>query len=385
MVERILLIFGTRPEAIKMAPLVRRFRECSDRFDLKVCVTAQHREMLDQALGFFGIKPDIDLDLMKPNQSLSELTADIIPHLSDVLRDIKPSLLLVQGDTTTAFVGALAAFYQQIPVGHVEAGLRTNNIYAPFPEEVNRRLISVIATLHFAPTENAARSLHAEGCNKQSIYVTGNTVVDALKIGLSIIKETGELRAQLDTWFTRRIAMAANIATGRSRLVLITCHRRESFGAGLESICYAIRELSVRYPGHAFIYPVHLNPNVQGPVFKILGDLPNVSLIEPLDYPRMIYLMTKTYLILTDSGGIQEEAPSLKIPVLVMRNTTERPEGVMLGSSILVGTNKKEIVKQASALLDDQQLYESMQMRENPYGDGRASERIVRAIEDRLL
>jgi UDP-N-acetylglucosamine 2-epimerase (non-hydrolysing) len=383
--KRILLIFGTRPEAIKMFPLIKRFRECSDRFDLKVCVTAQHREMLDQALRFFGIKPDIDLDLMKPDQSLSELTADIILHLSDVLRDIKPSLLLVQGDTTTAFVGTLAAFYQQIPVGHVEAGLRTNNIYDPFPEEVNRRLISDIATLHFAPTENAARSLRAAGCNKQSIYVTGNTVVDALKIGLSIIRDNRELRAQLDTWFTRRIARAANIATGRSRLVLITCHRRESFGAGLESICYAIRELSIKYSGDVFVYPVHLNPNVQGPVFKILGHLPNVSLIEPLDYPRMIYLMTRSYLILTDSGGIQEEAPSLKIPVLVMRNVTERPEGVQLGGSILVGTNKETIVNQSSALLDDLQLYKSMQMTENPYGDGRASERIVGTIEERLL
>ncbi len=383
--ETILVIFGTRPEAIKMAPVIKLLHHCRDLFDVKVCVTSQHRQMLDQVLQFFNIVPDIDFDLMKPNQTLPELTAGCMLQLSGVLSDLKPSFVLVQGDTTTAFMGALAAFYQKVPVGHVEAGLRTNNIYAPFPEEVNRRLISVIAECQFAPTESAAQSLRDEGISDKSIYVTGNTIVDALYRGLSIIGERKDLKNKLEVWFQQEIGMSENIIMGKSRMILITAHRRESFGKGLESICHAIRDLSFKYLRHAFVYPVHLNPNVQVPVFGILGKLPNVFLIEPVDYAKMLYLMTKSYLILTDSGGIQEEAPSLHIPVLVMRDQTERPEGVHMGSSILVGNNTKEIVKQASTLLDNEQLYTSMQLRYNPYGDGHASEQIIRILEKKLL
>lgn len=378
--KKILFIFGTRPEAIKMAPLIKTMK-ADDAFDVYVCITAQHRQMLDQVLDFFQIKPDFDLNLMSPDQSLSELTAKILVTLPTVFSEVHPEAVFVQGDTTTAFTGAISAFYHKIPVGHVEAGLRTNNRYSPFPEEVNRRVISSIAEMNFAPTQKAYQNLKNEGVGSGSIYFTGNTVVDALQNGLSILKNDKKLLSGIEEWFIAEIAAAKKILEGKSRLVLITGHRRENFGDRFESICKAIAKLSEKFPEDTFIYPVHLNPNVQKPVYRILGAHQNVFLIDPVDYPKMLYLLSKTVLILTDSGGIQEEAPTLKIPVLILRDDTERPELVDLGGSLLVGSRENDIIKYASALLNDKKLYSSMQVDHNPYGDGRASIRIMDAFK----
>lgn len=376
--KKIFVVLGTRPEAIKLAPLIRLLQKEKDGLEVMVCSTGQHRQMLDQVLLFFDIKPHVDLNLMLPNQSLSELTVRTISAITPILEKFRPSLVLVQGDTTTAYAAAVAAFYLKIPVGHIEAGLRTNDLYAPFPEEMNRRAISVVSKLHFAPTEGAKQSLLGEGFPAHTIFVTGNTVVDALLSGLSIIEGNVHLRQSLDFWFHKMIP-------AESRLILITGHRRESFGEGFESICAAIRELSQRYPGHMFIYPVHLNPNVQEPVLRILGGLKNVFLLEPVEYPKMLYLISKSYLILTDSGGVQEEAPSLKIPVLVMREKTERPEGVALGTSVLVGNSQDTIVDRATAYLGDEELYRKSQVGVNPYGDGQASRRIIDHLSKYLI
>jgi len=378
--KKILLIFGTRPEAIKMAPLAKALQK-NAQFDVITCVTAQHRQMLDQVLVFFNIRPDVDLDLMQPNQTLSDFAAHALRRLSSTLSEIKPDLILVQGDTTTAFAGALAAFYQKIPVGHVEAGLRTGDLCAPFPEEANRHLISVLARWHFAPTKRAETQLLSEGIPQESVFITGNTVIDALYDGLALLKKNDSLRQTLDVWFQKEISRANQVDSGKSRVILITGHRRENFGEGFESICSAIRELALRHPKDIFIYPVHLNPNVQAPVQKILQGLPNVSLLPPVEYPKMLYLLSKTYMILTDSGGIQEEAPSLKIPTLVMRDKTERPEGVTLGALRLVGNTKAKIVEEASELLENISLYRRMQIEMSPYGDGKAAQRIVGLLQ----
>ena len=383
MKKKILILFGTRPEAIKLAPLILALRK-EKAFKTTVCVTAQHRQMLDQVLSFFNIKPDIDLNIMKPDQSIEELTADIFSKLTPVIKKASPDMIVVQGDTTTTLASALAAFFQKVPVGHVEAGLRTHDIYAPFPEELNRQFVSRIAQLNFAPTDTAVRDLLAEGINKSSIYKTGNTVVDAMKLGMGIIKNDKSLHNKLENWFHNTIDSDNNVITNRSKLILITGHRRESFGKGFQNICTAIKELSFLFSSHLFVYPVHLNPNVQKPVYQVLGKINNVTLIKPVDYSEMLFLMSKSYLILTDSGGIQEEAPSLKIPVLVMRDKTERPEGVQIGCCKLVGNDTDTIVKTAKRVLTSPKVYRAMQRGKNPYGDGRASERIVNIIKKQL-
>ncbi len=321
---------------------------------------------------------------MKPDQTLEGLTASAIAGLSPVIKETAPDMVIVQGDTTTAFIGALAAFYNKIPVAHVEAGLRTNDPYVPFPEEMNRRLVSQIAALNFAPTKSAQEDLHAEGLKKSSIYKTGNTVIDALNIGQQIIKTNKSIRKELEEWFSQRIDPAKDITSDRKKMVLITGHRRESFGKGFLEICAAIKELAELFPSHLFLYPVHLNPRVREPVFSILSKKKNVVLINPVDYPAMLYLMSKSHLILTDSGGIQEEAPSLQVPVLVMRDKTERPEGVAMGCCKLVGNKKNKIVSSVKKVLQSPAVYQSMQCRKNPYGDGKASERIISIIKKRL-
>lgn len=368
---RILSIFGTRPEAIKMAPLVQRIA-ATPGLESRLCVTAQHREMLDQVLALFELAPDHDLDIMEPGQSLSGLTARIITALEPVLLHDKPDLILVHGDTTTSFAAALAAYYQQIPVGHIEAGLRTGSLYSPWPEEGNRRLTAVLAQHHFAPTDQARANLLREGINPEYIHVTGNTVIDALLATKARINESNALRCELKQRF--------GMLRPGARLVLITGHRRENFGAGFERICTAIATLADRFPDVDFLYPVHLNPNVQKPVRQTLGNHPNIHLIEPLDYMPFVYLMDLAQLILTDSGGVQEEAPSLGTPVLVMRDTTERPEAVNAGTVRLVGSHTARIVTHAEALLTNDAERQAMRHAHNPYGDGRACERIVSAL-----
>lgn len=369
---RILSIFGTRPEAIKMAPLVQRI-SATPGLESLLCVTAQHREMLDQVLTLFALTPDHDLDIMRPGQSLPALTARILTGLEPVLRHDKPDLILVHGDTTTSFAAALAAYYQQIPVGHVEAGLRTGSLYSPWPEEGNRRLTAALARHHFAPTEPARANLLREGVDPASIHVTGNTVIDALLATKARIDSSTTLRNALEERF--------RMLRPGSPLVLITGHRRENFGAGLERICTAIATLADRFPVTDFLYPVHLNPNVQKPVKQALGSHPNVHLIEPLDYLPFVYLMDRAHLILTDSGGVQEEAPSLGTPVLVMRSTTERPEAVSAGTVKLVGSHVESIIAHAESVLTDPAIHRQMAQAHNPYGDGRACERIVAVLE----
>ncbi|MDG1048989.1 MAG: UDP-N-acetylglucosamine 2-epimerase (non-hydrolyzing) [Planctomycetota bacterium] len=364
----VLLVFGTRPEAIKMAP-VHRALASDPRFRVRVCVTAQHREMLDQVLDLFAITPDYDLDLMRPGQDLSSITGSVLDGLKGVLEEAAPNFVLVHGDTTTTMAASLAAYYARIPVGHVEAGLRTGNIYSPWPEEMNRRLTGSIATLHFAPTEAARANLLREGTSDEHIVVTGNTVIDAL---LSMVER---VRAADKAEFLRRFAGI----DFDQRLVLVTGHRRENFGDGFERICHALAELS-ETPGVEIVYPVHLNPNVQEPVHRILGPLSNVHLIDPQEYLPFLFLMDRAHLIITDSGGIQEEAPSLGKPVLVMRDTTERPEAVEAGTVRLVGTDTSAIVGAARNLLDDEEQYRSMSFAHNPYGDGAASQRIADAL-----
>lgn len=368
---KILSVFGTRPEAIKMAPLVRLLDK-DLRFDSRVCVTAQHRHMLDQVLELFEILPHYDLNVMKPGQSLSTLTASILSGIEPVLDEFKPDVVLVHGDTTTCFAATLAAFYKNVPIAHVEAGLRTGNLASPWPEEANRKLTGTLATLHFAPTNTAKNNLLLEGLMESKITVTGNTVIDALLFARSRLENASWPLAGSDNLFPQLRVNAD--------LVLITGHRRENFGDGFERICKAIRTLAVDLPEVDFLYPVHLNPNVHGPVTSLLGGLPNVHLIAPLEYLPFVYLMNRARIILTDSGGIQEEAPSLGKPVLVMRDTTERPEAVAAGTVRLVGTDTLQIVESVQTLLHDKAAYTKMTMASNPYGDGRASERIVEAL-----
>ncbi len=367
---KVLSVFGTRPEAIKMAPVVERLKMTKS-VESYVCVTAQHRQMLDQVLELFKIKPDYDLDLMKPGQNLTDITTGVLSGLRPILRELKPDLLLAQGDTTTVFAAALAAFYEKIPVGHVEAGLRTGNIFSPWPEEMNRKLASAIARFHFAPTSKAKANLLREGISSKDIIVTGNTVIDALLEVVARFKKNPKLSRDMEKKFS--------FLDPKRKMVLVTGHRRENFGGGFEGICRALARLSEREDVQ-IVYPVHLNPNVQEPVKRLLGGRKRVHLIEPQDYLPFVFLMSRSYLILTDSGGVQEEAPSLGKPVLVMRDTTERPEAVDAGTVILVGTNDKVIVKKAERLLDQPAQYRKMSRAHNPYGDGLAAKRIVQHI-----
>jgi UDP-N-acetylglucosamine 2-epimerase (non-hydrolysing) len=368
--RKILFVFGTRPETVKMAPVIEAFKSIPD-VEAYVCVTAQHRHMLDQFLEIFNIKPDFDLDIMKPGQNLTDITTAVLTGLRTVLIDLKPDLLLVQGDTTTAFAAALAAFYEKIPVGHIEAGLRTGNLAMPWPEELNRKLVGAMAALHFAPTAKSKNNLLREGVAPENIFVTGNTVIDALFSVLQRFQSDARLKEEMHNQF--------DFLDPRRRLILVTGHRRESFGKGFESICQALKKIAEREDVQ-IVYPVHLNPHVQQPVNSILGKLPNVHLIEPLDYLSFVYLMNRSYLVLTDSGGIQEEAPSLGKPVLVMRETTERPEAVEAGTVIVVGTEEEKIVEETNRLLDDAAVYQKMSHAHNPYGDGHAAKRIVEYI-----
>ncbi len=373
LVKKILSVFGTRPEAIKMAPLVTRLAELSGEFDSRVCVTAQHRQMLDQVLEFFAIRPHYDLDIMQPGQNLTDITCNVLQGMAPVLIEFRPDIVLVHGDTTTTLAASLAAYYQKIAVGHVEAGLRTSNIYSPWPEEMNRRLAGAITRYHFAPTDCARQNLLREGIDRDSILVTGNTVIDALHAVVHKVQSDKNVRAEMEEHFS--------FLSDKKRLVLVTGHRRENFGAGFEQICMALKELVEIHNDIEVLYPVHLNPNVQEPVKKILGALNSIHLIEPVDYLPFVYLMNRSYLIITDSGGVQEEAPSLGKPVLVMRDATERPEAVDAGTVILVGTDRRRILSEATRLLSDVDAYISMSHAQNPYGDGKAVERIVNYLE----
>lgn len=367
---KVLSIFGTRPEAVKMAPVVKAL-DASSQVESIVCVTAQHRQMLDQVLNVFDIHPDVDLDLMKHDQSLAKLTSEIFVHLDRVLEDMNPDWLLVQGDTTTVMSAAILGYYHRIRVGHVEAGLRTGDKWQPFPEEINRRVTAVVADLHFAPTEHSRQNLLREGLADWRIIVTGNPVVDALQM---ILEQ--ELPREV-----RQLLEEHNIQTDGRKLVLVTAHRRENFGEPMESICHSLRTLAGIYSNTThFIYPVHLNPNVREPVYRLLRDVENITLLEPIDYLSMVHLLQQASLVLTDSGGIQEEATALNIPTLVLRKVTERPEGVEAGVLKLVGTDSVNIIREARNLLDDPDAYRSIMTGENPFGDGRASERIVQAL-----
>lgn len=369
--KTIFLVFGTRPEAIKMAPVALALGK-SPSISVKICVTAQHREMLDQVLDLFDITPDFDLDLMRPNQTLPGLSSQILQEMSSLLQTQRPDLVVVHGDTSTAFISALASFYEKIPVAHIEAGLRTGNIYSPWPEEGNRKLISALASLHFAPTEASKKNLTDEGISSDSIYVTGNTVIDALILARNKIDHDQNIQKLLFEKFS--------FLNEKKDILLMTGHRRENFGSHFENICSAVKFIANEHANLEIVYPVHLNPKVQAPVRKILSGIENVHLIEPLDYLPFVYLMMRCKLILTDSGGIQEEAPALGKPVLVTRDTTERPEAIEAGTVRLVGSSEAEIIKAVNALLTDQQAYESMSSADNPYGDGLASERILNAF-----
>lgn len=372
MKKKNLIVFGTRPEAIKMAPLVKKFLKYKDKFETKVCITAQHREMLDQVLDFFEITPDFDLDLMKPNQNLYTLTADIITSLKNILEDFKPDYVYVHGDTTTTMAASIAAFYSGAKVCHIEAGLRTFNKRSPFPEEINRSVTGSIADYHFSPTFTSKKNLVRENVNERNILITGNTVIDALNFSTNKVdsqafkdKEIESLKATLDS---------------SKKTILVTGHRRENHGQGFIDICNALKQIALEHINCQVIYPVHLNPNVQKPVYELLQGVSNIKLINPLSYPAFVWLMNQSYLIITDSGGVQEEAPSLGKPVLVMRDTTERPEAVDAGTVLLVGTDSGKIVSETNKLLNNQQFYNSMSMLHNPYGDGTACEKIVNFI-----
>jgi UDP-N-acetylglucosamine 2-epimerase (non-hydrolysing) len=368
--KKVLVVVGTRPEIIKMAPVIHNLVEREDTFNTKVCLTGQHREMLYQSIEFFDINVDYNLNVMRKGQTLSQLTAALVKNLTDVLEDFKPHIILVQGDTTSAFVGALVGNYHRIQVGHVEAGLRTYNKNAPFPEETNRCLITVLTDRHFAPTLRAKQALITEGVDESKVIVSGNTVVDALFQTIEKIKVSPPLLGEIEP-----------IVSNGHTIVLITGHRRENFGKGFENICMAVQSLAEDFRNCNFIYPVHLNPKVQRPVFKILGDVPNVHLVPPMGYVPFVRLMSASHMILTDSGGIQEEAPSLGKPVLVMRDATERPEAIEAGTAILVGVDKHKIVREASRLLTDDAAWEAMSKVNNPYGDGKAAVRIVDCLE----
>ena len=379
-----MLVFGTRPEAIKMAPLVKEFQKFPEQFKTIVCVTGQHREMLDQVLHLFEITPDYDLNIMKQGQDLYDVTARVLVGMRDVLKEAQPDVVLVHGDTTTSTAAALAAFYQQIPVGHVEAGLRTHNIYSPWPEEMNRLITGRIATYHFAPTALSRENLLKENVAEESIIVTGNSVIDALYWVVNRIKTDKNLSSELEAILGNAGYDVNRLVSGR-KLVLITGHRRENFGDGFINMCTAIKDLTNKYSDVDFVYPMHLNPNVRKPIREVFGEnlsnLGNMFFIEPLEYLSFVYLMEKSTIVLTDSGGIQEEAPGLGKPVLVMRDTTERPEALTAGTVKLVGTNYDKIVGEVSALLDDQEYYNKMSQAVNPYGDGLACERIINYIK----
>jgi UDP-N-acetylglucosamine 2-epimerase (non-hydrolysing) len=374
--KKILVVFGTRPEAIKMAPLVKALKVEAE-FQTMVCVTAQHREMLDQVLSLFQIAPDYDLDIMKPGQDLYSITSEILSGMRDILSESRPDLILVHGDTSTTFAVSLAAFYEQIAVGHIEAGLRTGNLYSPWPEEANRKLTSVLAKWHFSPTETSKKNLLKEGVQDSAIEVTGNTIIDALLLVRDFIRSDGKLQIKYQKQF--------HYLSHDRKLVLVTGHRRENFGEGFERICEALAILASKYPQMDFLYPVHLNPNVQEPVNRLLQNKANIHLIEPLDYEPFVYLMDRSYLILTDSGGIQEEAPSMGKPVLVMRDTTERPEAVLAGTVKLVGTNVDSIVSSVVELVESKSAYVAMSRAHNPYGDGSACQRIIFKIKKTFI
>lgn len=381
--KKVMLVFGTRPEAIKMAPLVKEFQKQKERIETVVCVTGRHREMLDQVLEIFDIKPDYDLNIMKQGQDLYDVTARVLTGMREVLKEVKPDVVLVHGDTTTSTAAALATFYQQIPVGHVEAGLRTHNIYSPWPEEMNRLLTGRLATYHFSPTPLSRNNLIKESIDDRNIIVTGNTVIDALYWVVDKIKNNKELNNELENVLSKAGYDVNRLNNGK-KLVLITGHRRENFGDGFINMCTAIKDLMVKYPDVDFVYPMHLNPNVRKPIHEVFGEnlsgLKNMFFIEPLEYLSFVYLMEKSSIVLTDSGGIQEEAPGLGKPVLVMRNTTERPEALNAGTVKLVGTDYNKIVNEVSSLIDDKAAYEKMSKAVNPYGDGLACGRIVNAL-----
>lgn len=373
--KKILLVFGTRPEAIKMAPLVKAFQKDTEHFETRVCVTAQHRQMLDQVLEVFGITPEYDLNIMAPNQDLYDITAKVLMGLREVLKDFRPDTVLVHGDTTTSMAASLAVFYMQIPVGHVEAGLRTYNMLSPWPEEMNRQVTDRICTYYFAPTEQSKKNLLQENIDEKKIFITGNTVIDALLMAVDIISSTSGMEEKIAKEFQEK-----GYTVGNREYILVTGHRRENFGEGFLHICKAIKELAALHPDMDIVYPVHLNPNVQKPVYELLSGVDNVYLISPLDYLPFIYAMQHSTLLLTDSGGVQEEAPSLGKPVLVMRDTTERPEAVEAGTVKLVGTDAEAIVSNVTALLQDKEMYKRMSETHNPYGDGQACERIMAAL-----
>ena len=385
--KKVMLVFGTRPEAIKMAPLVKEFQKQPKRVETVVCVTGQHREMLDQVLKIFDIKPDYDLNIMKQGQDLYDVTARVLTGMRDVLKEVKPDVVLVHGDTTTSTAAALAAFYQQIPVGHVEAGLRTHNIYSPWPEEMNRLLTGRLATYHFSPTPLSRNNLIKESVDDRNIIITGNTVIDALYWVVDKIKNNKELDNELEDILSKAGYDVNRLNNGK-KLVLITGHRRENFGDGFINMCTAIKDLTVKYPDLDFVYPMHLNPNVRKPIHEVFGEnlsgLKNMFFIEPLEYLSFVYLMEKSSIVLTDSGGIQEEAPGLGKPVLVMRDTTERPEALDAGTVKLVGPDYNKIVNEVSSLIDDKAAYEKMSKAVNPYGDGLACGRIVNALLYRI-
>ena len=373
--KKILLVFGTRPEAIKMAPLVKALQKDTEHFETRVCVTAQHRQMLDQVLEVFGITPEYDLNIMAPNQDLYDITAKVLLGLREVLKDFRPDTVLVHGDTTTSMAASLAAFYMQIPVGHVEAGLRTYNMLSPWPEEMNRQVTDRICTYYFAPTEQSRANLLQENIDAKKIFITGNTVIDALLMAVDIISTAAGVKEKMAKELQEK-----GYTVGDREYILVTGHRRENFGDGFLHICKAIKELAALHPEMDIVYPVHLNPNVQKPVYELLSGLSNVYLISPLDYLPFIYAMQHSTLLLTDSGGVQEEAPSLGKPVLVMRDTTERPEAVETGTVKLVGTDAEAIVSNVTALLQDKEMYKRMSETHNPYGDGQACERIIAAL-----
>lgn len=371
--KKILFILGTRPEAIKLVPLIKQFQEDSSNFETIICVTAQHREMLDQVLSFFEITPHYDLNIMKSNQTLFDITFNALRLLEGVIEEVKPDLVLVQGDATTVFVGALAAYYKKVKIAHIEAGLRSYNKYSPYPEEINRILVDHMADFHFAHTESAKQNLISEGI-KECVWVVGNTGIDALMLALNIIKKD-----------EHKYCKDFKFIDSSKKIVLVTAHRRESFGKGFEEIFFAIKEIAESSKNVDIVYPVHLNPNVKNPAFRILKHYKNVHLIDPLNYSQMVWLMSKSYIVLTDSGGIQEEAPSLGKPVLVMRDVTERLESIEAGTAKMVGTNKKKIIDECMRLLTDKQEYKKMSKKRNPYGDGRASRRIIKILKDELL
>ena len=374
--RKILIVFGTRPEAIKMAPLVKEFQKNTENFDTRVCVTAQHREMLDQVLDLFQITPDYDLNIMQPSQNLYDVTSNILLEIRPVLEEFKPNVVLVHGDTATTFATSLASYYQKIKIGHIEAGLRTGNLYSPWPEEGNRRLTGVLTDYHFSPTETSRKNLLNEGVSESSIFVTGNTVIDALQLVIKRIDTDRFLKLNIE-----KAVIQSGFKEIDSKYILVTCHRRENFGKGFLNICEALKVLAEGNPDINILYPVHLNPNVRKPVNELLSNISNIKLVEPFQYEEFVYLMNKSYLILTDSGGIQEEAPSLGKPVLVMRDTTERPEAVEAGTVKLIGSDQDNIIKEVQKLLNDDSEYQKMSKAHNPYGGGNASENILNILK----